>query len=220
MKSEIHKWEDATGGKSNIEGLVFPADRYWTNGRITVRGRDKHQTVDLELYINNKLVKEVTCKPDQNETQIIDFQIDGVKAVTVGGVLRNTGVFGASAYVEVEIWYEGGIQQSESAKWSDETAGMSMIENLCLEGRHSWKKCDIRIQGKKNRATQCSVTLLAGGALKEPFYDKKILNGTEEVVFSYEINRKLPLVVVGFIDNCDVIGAGADITLTGYYEEE
>ena len=69
-------------------------------------------------------------------------------------------------------------------------------------------------------ATQCYVTLIAGGALKKPLYERKVLNGTEEIVLTYEINNKVPLVVAGYISNMDIIGAGAEIILTGYYEEE
>lgn len=219
MKSEVHYWKDETGGKSRIEGLVFAADKNWKNGKITVTGKLNYQKVDLEIYIENELVLEKTCKLDKNETEIIEFQVNGRKSVNITGTLKNSGVLGAGANIIAEIWYEGEAYQSKSVRWSDETAGLSVIENLCLEGTKEWTKCDIRLQGKKDRATQCYVTLIAGGALKEPLYERKILNGTEEIVLTYEINNKVPLVVAGYISNMDIIGAGAEIILTGYYEE-
>lgn len=208
--------------KSYFENLNFPSDRYWYTGRITIVGKNSCQDIVIAVYVDNNKVIDQSYRLDKNETKTLSFNVDGYKSISVSGNV-NKAKFrcGASADVKVEVDYDDSVKlESKCDSWGDETFGTSVIENLCLEGIYTWKKCEIRLHGRKNRTSNCKVTLIAGGALKEPFYEDLILNGTEDIVLNYDIGEKVPLVVAGYLSNAGVSGGGVDITLTGYYEEK
>lgn len=109
--------------------------------------------------------------------------------------------------------------KSESISWSACTEGISSIDNLCLYGTHLWEKCEIYLQGYENKNTGCMITLISNGEIhKEGRVDWMELVGTQSRTYSFEIHKKVSLVVAGYISNPAIIGGGASITLTGFYK--
>jgi hypothetical protein len=221
MRTMQKEWSDQTAGQSNIEGLDFPADRYWHDCTVEMRGIHKLQMLETEVWTDKKVK---SGSQDGEGTKTYQCEINGTTSVGVRGSLRNkANITGARGKVVVTCSYdENSVTKSESVKWGDRTGGNSLIYDLFLPDNHIWEKCSITIDFDKNSNTGCMVSLLKNGEMaylpdgKLPAWVEKF--GSGSVVYTFDINDCVPLVVSGYISNKN-IGGGADIILTGFYKE-
>lgn len=216
-KSIKKKWRDETAFSSYIEHLTFPADKKWLTCRITARGEKATQKINVNAAIGSSSYS-FTCKDKKTVTKTYDV---GGKycPINVTGKLSVNPFPPAWGSVEVECTYDDEQPQllSKSASWSDETTGISCIDKLFLSADHTWEKCEIKINGGKQKVTGIMVGLIANNDIKmTPVW--KVLNGTDSFVYTIDnIQAKTPLLVPGYITNHSLVGAGAKITITGYY---
>ena len=215
-------WEDATGGKSFFEGLTFLADKKWTTGTITFKGTRKKQKIKFEITSGNKVILGDEFKLSNGETKKYGFTINECTSVNVNGYVEKVKLlYGAGVKVDVVLDYDKNIESllSISRTWGDETGGVSCIENLGLEANHTWRKVQITLRGKNNSSTGVMISILANGELvSTPPW--KVLKGTETVVYEADINKKVPILIPGYITNhLLVTGGGIDIKLTGFYRK-
>lgn len=222
MDKEIKKWHDRTAGKSKIENLNFTADRFWEECEITIKGEEKNvfgtPNQEFTIYLNGEKIfddalfgtKTIKKSIKKNCT----ISVTGVMGVNLGTIPPAVGG------VEVCCTYTGPVLHGKSVTWSDATAGISCIDRLFLDDEHIWEKCEIKVEGNKDKSTGCMVTLIADGDFAPgnlPGWT--VLNGTESKIYTFEIGKKVPLVVAGYITNHAIVGGGAKITLTGFYKQ-
>lgn len=217
------RWQDATGGKSYIEGLNYIADHMWTYGIITIKGTRKKTEVELEVTAGGKTL----CKFDDfsikdKETKTLKFNVNAKTSVSVLGCIKNSYVFGAGVDIHVQLYFEGEKIKNVQKTWSDSTGGISCIEGLGIDAEKHWEKCSILVKGNKGKETGCLLTLLVDGDLMiiEEMKEHFTVTGTSSKLFEVDINKKASLLVAGYIGNSSIVaGAGASIILTATYKE-
>ncbi|MDL2269649.1 hypothetical protein LJC41_06775 [Desulfosarcina sp. OttesenSCG-928-G17] len=216
---ETKSWSDRTAGTSNIENLNFPADRIWKTCTVTVEGRESHQNFDIQVKADGKVIDTKLYK-NVKKGEKYSFPVDINKqcAVDIGGKLSIDAFPPASGTVTAECSYDEVIFEQERKTWSDETIGISCIENLFLPDNHAWDHAEVFVENHPNRTTGCQVTLIANGEIIKPMPGWIQLNGSEQQRFSYPVNARVSLIVAGYITNKGT-GSGADITLIGYYKK-
>lgn len=212
MKVEKKQWRDETGGTSKIDGLNFSADRVRESCTVRIEGTGHsifgNACQKFKVYFNGEKIYDNELKGVQTITK----KISGYQNFTVTGEMSISGMGTAIGNVSVECTYdESSVLKSQSVSWKD-TAIMSEIEKLFLPAEQNWKRCEIKIEGEKNLSTGYHVQLIVDGQLASQNTHEGTLNGTESVVFAYDINRKATLLVSGYIST-----GGAKVTLTGLY---
>ncbi|MBE6051176.1 MAG: hypothetical protein E7214_11130 [Clostridium sp.] len=215
-------WEDATGWKSSFEGLTFPADKKWTAGTIRFKGTRKKQKIKFEVTSENKVIAGDEFNLSDGEVKEYKFTINKCTAVNVSGYVKKVKlIYGAGVKVDVMLDYDKAIESllSVSKTWKDETGGISCIENLGFGADHLWRKVQVTLVGKKNSSSGVMVSILADEELiSTPGW--KVLEGTETVVYEADINKKVPILVPGYITNHALVtGGGVNIKLTAFYRE-
>jgi len=219
-------WHDDTRGGSNIEGINFPADRYWKTCSVTMNGIHRLQLLSTEVWTDKKIAGGSQDGEGQKKYQC---GINGMCVVTVNGYLKNKlNPSGAVGEVIVTCTYDDdSVVKSESKTWEDRTAANSLIQDLFLPADHTWLKCEIRVDFHSSTTdnpstTGCMVTLIKNGELAFlpdgtlPLWAEKV--GAGSVSYLFDINAKVSLVAAGYISN-KIAGGGAKVTLTGYYKE-
>lgn len=218
IAQEVKKWEDRTAGKSYIEGLNFSADRFWEKIKIEVTGHARRQKIDISVKYDGE-EKTWHCEPDGGHTESQEYIIGKQTALNITGNLRISVVGPAQASIVATGYYQGDTFKHKSVSWEDETAGMSCINKLFLNEPHTWEKCEIKVEGKRNKKTGCMVSLLFDGAIAlEPQWF--VLNGTESKVITVDLHSKKGILLLpGYITHSvpSIAGGGAKVTLTGFY---
>lgn len=216
-------WQDATGGKSYIEGLNYSADHKWTYGIITVRGTRQKSEVELNVIAGGKCIRKFDdFSIKDGETKTFRFDVNAETSVSITGCVKNTYVLGAGADIHVQLHFDGVKIKSVEKSWHDSTGGASCIEGLGFDADHHWEKCSILVKGDKNKETNCLLTLLVDGDLMmiDEMKENFMVSGTASKLFEININKRASLLVAGYIGNKSVVtGAGATVILTATYKE-
>ncbi len=213
-------WEAETKNVINISKLHFPGDKKWETCLVEVRGTKAYQSFSILIKTGDVVIAKEEFSLRKDEIRVMERSINKVCSIDVTGQLRNNGSLEAGGSIYVTCIYNPVEQyKSESINWGAMTDEMSCIDNLCLYGTQLWEKCEIYIEGYDNKNTGCMLTLITNGEIhKDGRIDWVELMGAQSRTFSFEIKKKVPLVVAGYISNTAIIGAGAGITLTGFYK--
>ncbi|MGB8451772.1 MAG: hypothetical protein WCD89_05505 [Anaerocolumna sp.] len=213
-------WEAETKNVININKLHFPGDKKWEACLVEVRGTKRIQSFSIIIKTDDVIIAKEEFSLRKDEIRVMERRIDKVCSIEVEGQLRNNSSLKAGGSIQVTCIYNPSEQfDSETIRWGGITDETSCIDNLCLYGTQAWEKCEIYIEGYENKNTGCMLTLISNGEIHK---DGRIgwieLKDTQSRTFSFEIKKKVPLVVAGYISNTAITGAGANITLTGFYK--
>lgn len=239
-------WEDETAGKSAIENMNFEPDREWESFTFTLKGRNYAQVFNIKINISDDTVYNQTFVLGEKQRSLTEtyklLPEAKNKSVSITGEvcaawMRPDLVFvpggkylpnlftnrAASGTVDVVGNYkEGTILSKEVATWDDETGLYSYIDRLFLESDRTWKRCEIKVEGHQNQITTCRLALIVNGELPGYLPETFTLDGSQSKVITFNnIEQKAPLLVTGYLQNSAIVtGAGAKVTLTGFYEEK
>lgn len=218
--AENAHWEKETRNVSNISQLHFPGDKKWETCLVEVRGTRRNQRFSIVIKVDGRVLTKQEFSLEKDEIRIIERNIHRNCSIDVTGQLMVNGSLTAGGYVYVTCTYNPMEQfKSKSVTWNAFTEEMSSIDNLCLYDSQLWEKCEIFIQGYENRNTGCMITLISNGEINNNgIIDWMELMDTQSETFSFQINQKVSLVVAGYISNSSLIGAGAKLTLMGFYK--
>ncbi|WMJ88974.1 hypothetical protein [Anaerocolumna sp. MB42-C2] len=213
-------WADKTKDVSYINHLHFRGDKKWKSLVVVVRGTMKYQEFSIIIKAGDKIIAYEEFSLLENEIKVLERSIDKDVYIDVTGQLISGGFFTAGGNIYVTCTYDSNEQyKSSSVIWEADTGEKSTIDNFYLDNNQLWEKCEIYIEGHKDRSTGCLLTLLSNGEIhKNGRMDFVELYETESVTYSFEIKQKVSLIVTGYISNLLFLEAGAKITLTGYYQ--
>ncbi len=213
-------WEGETENVSNISKLYFPGDKKWETCLVEVRGTMRNQSFFILIKAGDVVLAKEEFSLKKDEIRVMERSIHKACSIDVSGQLmtNSSGAAGGSIYVTC-LYNPGEQYKSESISWSGITKEISYIDNLCLYDTQLWEKCEIYIAGYERSNTRCMITLISNGEIhKDGRINWMELVGTQSRTYSFEINKQVSLVVAGYISNQAIIGAGANITLTGFYK--
>lgn len=213
-------WEGETRYKTNIGKLHFPGDRKWENCRVEVRGTDRNQGFRIEIKADGAVIAREDFRLKQDEVRIIEKAVKKSCSLDITGQLKsvNSDMGGGNIYITC-TFDPAERYQSQSVSWKAPAEGISGIDNLCLYARQLWEKCEIYVEGYENGRTGCMLTLISDGEIQNNGKMEWMeLTGNQSGTFSFDIKKKVPLVVAGYISGLALTGAGAVITLTGFYK--
>ncbi|RFS21801.1 hypothetical protein DVR12_14170 [Chitinophaga silvatica] len=214
MKTVEKTWEDSTDGWSKIERLNFDGDRYWEECTITINGKNSYfptgAAQKFTIYLNDEKIFDEYI----HGTKVKTKSINSDKGFSVTGTMSSDipVAHDAIGSITVECTYkESSVLKSKSVSWSD-GGFVTIMERLFLDATETWKKCEILVEGKPNTPNHFSLQLIKDGSLvdHEPKIDQ--LFGTGSRKYTYDINAKETLLVVGYF-----IAGGGKVTLTGIY---
>ncbi|QHQ61649.1 hypothetical protein Ana3638_13420 [Anaerocolumna sedimenticola] len=219
-KAENAYWADKTKDVSYVNHLHFKGDKKWESCVVVVRGTMKFQEFSIMIKAGNKIIAYEEFSLLENEIKVLERSIGKAECIDVTGQLKSDGFFTAGGSIYVTCTYDPqGQYKSSTATWETDTDNRSSIDNLFLDDNQLWDKCEIYIEGHKDKSTGCLFTLISNGEIhKNGMVDWMELYDTESVTYTFEIKQKVSLIVAGYISNISFSGAGARITLTGYYQ--
>lgn len=205
---------------------VLP-EKFWTKVQLSLTNKGESQYFEINMKQSNSSIPIYNGRIylEDMETKYIEFSPNSQCEITVNGNMSCNGDHNILHNVEIELegYYKN--MASKTVSWGDRTAGTSRIDDLFLKALGSntnWYSCEIKIKGQRyTDVTGVMVALITDGEWYYPNHPEqwKILWNKDEYTYSYLIEKNTPLCAIGYITNHIGIGGGADVTLTGYYEE-
>lgn len=217
-EQKIVKETSDNNQEDKIKDLYFLEPYYWTKGIVSVIGLQDNTNIKLKVLYDNKIVFKQDIILEKDEVKSFEMTAGGYFAIYISAKLEDSESMGVK--ITAEFSYAPNLAlKTITSTWQSSLSPISSIENLYLLDSHKWIKCSVIITGYKDKTIDYSMTLITDGFLQKPLIPRGHIEYGCSNIFSYYINKKVLLLVTGYITNKSLIGSCAEITLIGYYQD-